>query len=223
MLYPVGPPFSAAPTRSPLTATNIHVWRLQTSETSPRAVSAHGHAALHELLNYYTGSTQAIAIGHGAHGKPHALHPGSPHFSISHTGGLILLAFASAQELGVDIERTTRERPVITLAERFFTAAEAAALVRLPTAERLHAFSALWTCKEAVLKAVGRGLAFGLDRLEFTLDSSGQPRCLSHIADEAGQVAEWRIQRLQPAPGHVAALAWRGAPRAVHCFDWPDG
>lgn len=223
MLYPVGPPFIAVPIRSPLTETNIHVWRLQTSETSPRTISAHAHVVLHELLHYYTGSIQAIAIGHGPHGKPHALHPGSPHFSISHTGGSILLAFALAQELGVDIERMTRERPVITLAERFFTSAEAAALTALPAAECLRAFAAVWTCKEAVLKAIGRGLAFGLDRLEFTLDSSGEPRCLRHIAEEAGQVAEWQIQRLQPAPGHVAALAWRGAPRTVHCFDWPDG
>ena len=222
MLYRVGPPFMAASTRSPLAETEIHVWRLQISAASPRAVSAHAHAVLHELLNYYTGSTQAIAIGHGAHGKPYALDAASPHFSISHSGGLILIAFAWAQEIGVDIERMTRERPVLSLAERFFSAAEAAALARLPATERLRAFSALWTCKEAVLKAIGRGLAFGLDRLEFTLDACGQPQCLSHIADEAGQSAEWQIQRLQPAPGHVAALAWRGAPRRIHCFNWPD-
>src|SRR3546814_13489669 len=55
------------------------------------------------------------------------------------------------------------------LAERFFVRSETGALLALPAEAREAAFVRLWCAKEAVLKAHGRGLAFGLDRLEFAL------------------------------------------------------
>src|SRR3546814_3037285 len=63
-----------------------------------------------------------------------------------------------------------RPRPrALALAERFFVRSETGALLALPAEAREAAFVRLWCAKEAVLKAHGRGLAFGLDRLEFAL------------------------------------------------------
>ena len=71
--------------------------------------------------------------------------------------------------------------------------------------------------KEAVLKALGRGLAFGLDRLRFELDGN-DPRALADIAAEAGAVAEWQVTRFDAGHDHAGALAWRGPPLRVRAL-----
>jgi 4'-phosphopantetheinyl transferase len=76
----------------------------------------------------------------------------------------------------------------------------------------------LWTHKEAVLKAIGAGLNFGLDRVEFALDRDSEVGAMLHIAAEAGSASEWNLHRIDPAPGLVGALAWRGAARSVRTF-----
>ena len=58
-----------------------------------------------------------------------------------------------------------------------------------------------------VLKAHGRGLAFGLDRLAFA-ERDGR---LALVAADAGlgDVARWRLREFVPHAGYRAALAWR--------------
>jgi 4'-phosphopantetheinyl transferase len=73
----------------------------------------------------------------------------------------------------------------------------------------------LWTHKEAVLKALGDGLGFGLERIEFELSAQGRVERLAHVAAEAGSPADWRLWPLEPAAGITGCLAWRGAARAV--------
>ncbi|MEP6881786.1 MAG: 4'-phosphopantetheinyl transferase superfamily protein, partial [Dokdonella sp.] len=130
------------------------------------------------------------------------------------------LAFCRDQELGVDVERGSmrRSRSAHELATRFFASDEALALAGLPDTQRERAFLHLWTCKEAVLKAIGHGLSFGLDRLRFALDDNGEPHALVSIADEAGSASEWQIHRFDPGSGHVGSLAWRGTPRTIRTF-----
>ena len=68
----------------------------------------------------------------------------------------------------------------------------------------------LWCAKEAVLKAHGRGLVFGLHRLAFAADG-GYWR-MTDCAPELGTPADWTLHALAPMPGYVATLAWRPAP-----------
>src|SRR5699024_314193 len=69
--------------------------------------------------------------------------------------------------LGCDLE-LARPRPrALEIAQRYFTAAEAGWLARLDGPAREAAFVRIWCAKEAMLKAHGRGIAFGLHRLEF--------------------------------------------------------
>src|SRR3546814_6405959 len=58
---------------------------------------------------------------------------------------------------GIDLERQRPRARALEIAERYFSADEAAALAALPAADRSVAFLELWTAKEAVLKALGRG------------------------------------------------------------------
>ncbi|MBN8728541.1 MAG: 4'-phosphopantetheinyl transferase superfamily protein [Xanthomonadales bacterium] len=185
---------------------------------APRDVGAAAHALLGRLIGHYAGGVSPPRLARGPHGKPHA--PDFPgfEFNLSHAGCHVSFAFARDQPLGVDIEWRERRIQVQELARRFFTAAEADALDGLAPDLRRAAFLRLWTHKEAVLKAFGVGLSFGLDRLEFSLDARGAVAALRAIDAACGPVHEWRLHAFRPAPGVEGALAWRGPPRRVRMF-----
>ncbi|MBS0226858.1 MAG: 4'-phosphopantetheinyl transferase superfamily protein [Proteobacteria bacterium] len=126
----------------------------------------------------------------------------------SHSGDGLLLAFGSGMQLGVDLEWPHAKRKVTEIARRHFTAHEQAWLESQADATtRDRAFHRLWCAKEAVLKAHGRGLSFGLDRLQF-VEADGALR-LDHADPELGDAAHWQLREWSPAPGYLAALAWR--------------
>ena len=80
--------------------------------------------------------------------------------SVSRTAGLVVLAARRAGAVGVDVERF-RPLPALALARRWFPPSELAWLGDRPEAGRTVDFLRLWTAKEAVGKALGRGLRDG--------------------------------------------------------------
>lgn len=127
----------------------------------------------------------------------------------SHSGAGLLVALAEAGvRVGVDLE-WQRPRPrALELARRYFSPAEHAWLAAMaePLA-RERAFLRLWCAKEAVLKAHGRGIAFGLDRLSFEDGPHGLQLVASHPG--LGEPGQWSLREIAPAPGYLGALAWR--------------
>lgn len=96
----------------------------------------------------------------GTNGKP-AIPQGSDlHFNISHSGQWAVCAIATVP-VGVDVERLRKVNP--SLAERFFSPDEVAALRALPEEKQTERFIQLWTLKECFLKAIGRGLTRNLN------------------------------------------------------------
>jgi len=69
------------------------------------------------------------------------------------------------------------------------------------TAARSATFFRLWTRKEAVLKADGRGLAIGLEKI----DVSDGPGELIRVS--TGEQGLWKVYDLDVAPGYSGALA----------------
>jgi len=188
---------------------------------SPRLIprSSAADPRLPALLAAYAGcKTTELNFDRGAHGKPSLRPPANLQFNLSHSGGALLVAISRDQPLGVDLEMLGRRRPWLELARRFFDPAEADALARLEPARQHAAFLRLWSCKEAVLKALGQGLSFGLARLSFGLDGQGRPIALNVIHASAGPPQEWQIVQLAPVPEAIGALAWRGPPRTLRAF-----
>ena len=140
-----------------------------------------------------------------ARGRPR-LPAGRGDIGWAHTRGQLLLAYAPHGRVGVDVEAADRRVRVAELARRYFAPAETEGLLALHGDARRLAFLRLWCAKEAVLKAHGYGLAFGLHRLVFD-PASEAPRLLR--CDPAlGRPADWVLHGFSPAPGYVAALAW---------------
>ncbi|MEU0400111.1 4'-phosphopantetheinyl transferase superfamily protein [Streptomyces sp. NPDC006197] len=95
-------------------------------------------------------------------GKPHgrpAVGGDEIHFSLSHTRGLVLLAFADSP-VGVDVEKIP-DAEVTTKLGPLLHPREIAELDALRPAERPRAFGRAWARKEAYLKALGTGLSRG--------------------------------------------------------------
>lgn len=148
----------------------------------------------------------------GLHGKP-ALDPpwGSPPlaFNLTHTNGFAACATVSGHEVGLDVEAVDRRVVNREAVARYgFSEAETALLRRAPDLD--ETFIALWTLKEAVVKAIGDGLTLPLKDFSFTLD----PLSLSIAAAQPTRAAEWHIARFAPTARHRLALALRRPPGA---------
>jgi 4'-phosphopantetheinyl transferase len=126
----------------------------------------------------------------GAHGRPElapAFAATGLNFNVAHTAGLVVVAVGRVARLGVDVEALDK-RVSLPVARRYFSPREVAALDALAPEARPRRFLRLWTLKEAYLKAVGEGLAGGLDRMTFTL--GGAPG-ITFEHDEDADAARW--------------------------------
>jgi len=152
-----------------------------------------------------------------AQGRPQLPSRTGLDLSISHSGAMWMMALAGGgRRIGVDVEAPRALPRALEIAERHFPPAEVALLVRLGDRARQHAFLRLWCAREAILKAHGRGIAFGLARLE--LDLTPQRLRLTACDPALGAVAEWHVREFVPARGMLGAVAWRGAPATLRQF-----
>jgi 4'-phosphopantetheinyl transferase len=173
-----------------------------------------GDALLRQLLRPALGAAASDAVLlRGPHGRPELAPPHEAlRFSLSHCGPWLLFAVAIGVQPGVDIEALAPRPNALRLAERYFDPIEAAELRALPGAQREWRFYHAWTAREAVLKAIGRGLAFGLQRLRIGVDAAGAPSLLALQGDDP---LAWQLHSVAAPDGFVAALAWRGGPRRL--------
>jgi len=198
----------------PLADDEIHVW--QTTWNADR-----GELPFTSLLAAYAGP-HAPAVVRGEHGKPHFPGAfGSLGFNWSHSGERALFAIGRGPEgfqVGADIERVRPRPRALELATRFFAPDETARLASLPEALRLRAFLRLWTAKEAVLKANGGGLSYGLHRVAFTIDDAAVVPVA--FEGEIGPASVWQVDALDMADDCLAAVAWRGSERRIRVFTY---
>ena len=185
----------------------IHVWRM--------AYDHHqGRSPFRALLAAYLGcAVDEVQLESNEFGRPRlaGVEADGLHFNWSHSGDWALFAVARGIEPGVDLERLRPRPRALAIAERYFSHEEAAALAALAPGLRDAAFLQLWTAKEAVLKALGRGLAFGLHRLH--IEHAEERLALRFLDGELP--TDWQLHRLAVDAEHVGSLAWRGAPRAI--------
>jgi 4'-phosphopantetheinyl transferase len=126
------------------------------------------------LARYSGTPPHGLRFGTDRFGRPELTSPALPGlcFSLARTAGLAVGLFAFDREVGVDVERVA---PIdaIALAARFFSPQEAAGLSALEGSAIPTRFYALWTLREAYLKARGVGLTLPLDQLVFHPTPSG--------------------------------------------------
>lgn len=141
---------------------------------------------------------QAVDIQTDAFGKPRLAQDSGLHFNLSHSGRCALIALSTAGPVGVDIERVSASLAVedlrggLTDAERRYCVHRGKDL----------AYFRVWCGKEAVLKALGVGVAQHLSRVSAIPVAR---RCYAiNLQLAVAPVRAWQV----PVPiGYVGALA----------------
>ncbi len=176
-------------------------------------------ATLRKILSgYLTVSPHEIRFDYTGFGKPFLAEqkPGTGiHFNLSHAGGQALYAITEGRETGIDLEPLRKDLPIESIGDRFFSAAEISFLRQTPEELRANLFFQYWARKEALLKAIGRGLSFPAERCDVTQVTGDQPRQIHLSADDPG-LQDWFVCDLFPG----AALAARGDGWSVTCYEY---
>jgi 4'-phosphopantetheinyl transferase len=158
----------------------------------------------------------------GSSGKP-SLDPSQNtddmRFNVARAGALTLFGVAREQEIGIDLEYQADITSFMDIAQRFFSSAEKDILFALAGRERLRAFYALWTRKEAYLKGIGSGLGVSLDNFAVPLANAAPVRVQRQENtsvtgkpddDERLAARTWLVYDIAVPPDYVAALATLG-------------
>lgn len=162
-----------------------HALRLS-ADAGAQSQTLLGVALACRLLSAASGRrVEPAELRYSEHGKPRV--PGLPEFSIAHEGGWVLCALASAGAVGVDVEPLVM--PASLPCWRWVFDAEERAAAGSP-----RAALAIWTAKEAVLKAAGASRR-ELPRVQVR----------GHHAQFAGR--RWHCRTPRFAPRMVARLA----------------
>lgn len=137
-----------------------------------------------------------LQIVEGEYGKPE-LAGHEIEFNASHSGDLVALAFGRGTPVGIDVERRRTLRDPLAIARRFFSEAEFAFISA--ASEISAAFFAVWTAKEAIVKANGKGIGAGELR-GFTVPFGATQ--LHPVT------SDWSVATIEPPlPGYHAAVA----------------
>lgn len=234
--------------RVSLEPNTIHVWRislhqnknvidrckqvLSTSEVErasrfhfqrdrDRFVIAHG--AIRQILGTYLKIAASDVPFHcGPHGKPEIAPRANCldlRFNLSHSGEVAVAAVTRQLRIGIDIECVRPDIPCVEIAKRHFSADELASLKRLKADCQREAFFGFWTCKEAYVKARGRGLSVPLDAFEVAF---GAQRALTELTGTPilCQNGPWMMYAIPAPSGYRAALVVEGREHQIEHRKW---
>lgn len=115
---------------------------------------------LHDVTGRAAGNHEIVAENGG---KP--ICTNGPAISITHTGQKVACCVVEVGLAGIDIERIDEKRETDQIVRRFFSPGEASWLESHP-----DGFFMLWVLKEAFVKAHGKSIFGGLEKLHCTVE-----------------------------------------------------
>lgn len=174
-------------------------------------------------LKEYGLSGKEERVGFCGNRKPYLMDHPEIHFNLSHSGTMVMAAFAD-REIGCDIEKNGKAD--FRVARRFFHEAEQADLEQQPDLDaKTDRFYRYWTLKESFLKVTGEGMRLAMNRFCIRLDEAGCPEepGMSRNAGGTGETISVELDGIrQPysfrewqLPGYHAALCVKENPGDV--------
>jgi 4'-phosphopantetheinyl transferase len=153
-------------------------------------------------------SEVSISRDHDGRPTPIARPNGHVEVSIAHTRGLVVCGVAQNAYVGVDAERRRPHTPADAIARRFFCPEELRLLEAEPESTRSDQFWALWTLKEAFIKATDTDLFDGLGACGFRIREGRQ---VEYAFSPTAKVppGRWAFELFAPSNAHYLATAVR--------------
>jgi 4'-phosphopantetheinyl transferase len=159
-----------------------------------------GRATLRLILSQYLQESPArLQFQYSPSGKPELIESGGLEFNLSHSQDLMLCAVVLNCAVGIDLEQLRPVKDLEQLTQRFFASEESRRIRTLPEEARSSSFFQHWTCKEAILKTTGAGLANLTDVELVEVEGALQ------LARSLGEISY--LQSFEPRENFVAAIA----------------
>ena len=192
---------------------------------SDRDRYAFSHKVLRSIIAGYIGcEPQDLAFSkEKRYHKPYLIGPSRGRdiqFSLSHSGDITLVAVSRESAVGIDVELVRKIPDAKQIIESFFSVDERRFFASLSPIDFDENFFVYWTSKEAFLKATGEGLSYPLDKFSVVFPH-GQPEgsVRDHEADSF-QTRNWKVKRLSPEPGYLAALVLAEPGNELKFFEY---
>ncbi|MBP6952678.1 MAG: 4'-phosphopantetheinyl transferase superfamily protein [Alphaproteobacteria bacterium] len=120
------------------------------------------------LAGYLEEAPQTIEIAYGLWRKPYLAQEKFLHFNVSHSRDYALYAFTRSYEVGIDLEHIDTTLDIENIALSIFSPTELNYWNTLSSEHKIDVFFKHWVCKEAFLKASGKGWLENKKELPYT-------------------------------------------------------
>jgi 4'-phosphopantetheinyl transferase len=173
------------------------------------------HACLRFIISQYLNAspTEHLFKKHRL-GKP-ALTTEALSFNLSHSKTHFAVAIHAQHPVGVDIESMAREKDTHAIAQRFFHPEE----YKWLDAKDPATFYRLWTCKEAILKAIGCGLSMQLKQCVIRfVDDNNACVCFKDTEHQNPAII-WNIRSFQIDHNQYLSVAYPKQVKQLTRFD----
>jgi len=175
-------------------------------------------AVLKEILaGYFSVTAQELSIETAEYGKPFIKTDKNIHFNLSHKGDKFVIAVSNVSEIGIDIEQYKGRQTLSGLVNKCFSQQEAQFWHSLPEAQQIDMFYRFWVRKEAFVKAVGRGIALGLDQCVINPEKQS---CFLSIPQVYGLASDWKILDIKLAEEVCAVVVKNGIDFDFKQMQW---
>jgi 4'-phosphopantetheinyl transferase len=169
------------------------------------------------LARYLDLPPESLALARTQQGKPYLRTHTDLHFSLAHSGQLLLVALCRGARVGVDVERECEVPVMDLLARRFFSGEEQRAIQAARGGERRRVFFRLWTRREAAVKALGIGLLDSFRRFALPAVRASPAGLEAVLPPERGT---WWLRDFKPGRGYSGALCVEGEGACLRRWRW---
>lgn len=167
------------------------------------------------LAKYLKQKPNNIEFVYGLWGKPYLLQKNTLYFNVSHSKDYALYAIARNYEVGIDLEYIDKTLELKNTISSVLSPVELENWKKLKSNNKTEKFFKLWTCKEAYLKALGKGW------LENSNEMPIEIFCIlknQKIAFLNGKITYPYI--FECIPGYASALYINGPPLKLIQSTW---
>src|SRR5436190_2195168 len=168
------------------------------------------HMALRSILsNYVDRSPDKLRFGQNSYGKPFLIAADERNdevqFNMSHSGQIVVVAVTRGRHIGVDVEMMRPLKDYASIATLNFTQEERAWIESVPSEYQQNAFFKSWARKEAVIKALGKGLSMPLNTFDASILSGQLGRRLT-LHSDFPEVESWWLVDMTAPEGYAGAV-----------------